>query len=252
MTTLAQLLGLRKTGDKVVERKVTTIYHDFQRPGLFEGVEGHYTPFADDATEADRLPPRRELIQRDAEQLMRDTAETTTLSWDRTASIEFTNANATTTLVLPNGTEVENMTPTMLLWLEQQLSYMLTELKAIPTLDHTVNWSSDRDTGHDAFVTDPVTTYRQMKVRKSHVLWEPPDASYKQPAQVEAYTVDEAIGSWSTIRLSRALPPRRKQELLDRLQKVHDAVKSARLKANETEVVNVKVGTAVWDYVLGD
>lgn len=252
MTTLAQLLGFRKTGDKIIERKITGLYHDLQRPGYFEGVEGHYTPFADDATDADRLPPRRELIQRDTEQVVRDTAEAATISWDRTASIEFTNSLATTTVELPNGVVVENMTPTMLLWLEQQISYMLTELKAIPTLDPTVNWSSERDTGHDAFVTEPVTTYRQAKVRKSHVLWEPPDASYKQPAQVEAYTVDEPIGSWSTVRLSRAMPPRRKQELLDRLQKVHDAVKAARLKANETEIVNVKVGSAVWDYVLGD
>lgn len=252
MPNLSQVLGFRKTADKLAQDIQTRVYHLLQKPGLFDGAVATYTPLNDDATEAEKLPPRNELVQQDVGALLAEFAKISVEQWDRSGAIEYTNSKVLIPVTLPNGVVVENMTPTHLLWLEHQVSHLIHNVvPAIPTLDTSVAWSAERTSEHDAYVSDPVKTFRMAKVRKNHVQWEPPSPEYKQQPQIETYTADEPVGSWLTTRLSKAMPAKDKAELLERCIRLHDAIKSARLKANEAEVENAPHGQAMWDYLLG-
>ena len=63
-------------------------------------------------------------------------------------------------------------------------------------------------------------------------------------------TEDVTTGHWELVKISGALPKPRKEELLNKTNKLIDAVKVAREEANNQAVVEQKVGTQLFDYLL--
>lgn len=135
---------------------------------------------------------------------------------------------------------------TYLLFLEKQLVDLHTFVKKLPVLDAAESWSFDDST--DTWRTDPVRTIRTKKVPRNHVKAE---ATEKHPAQVEVYYEDIAVGYWTTVKFSGALPARRVNELVERVEKLQQAVKYAREEANGTEVTDRRVGDVVFRYLFG-
>ena len=99
----------------------------------------------------------------------------------------------------------------------------------------------------DWWKTDPVRTIRTKKVPRNHVKAE---ATEKHPAQVEVYYEDIPVGYWTTVKFSGALPARRVNELVDRVEKLQHAVKFAREEANNMEITDQRVGGVVFDYLF--
>ena len=97
-------------------------------------------------------------------------------------------------------------------------------------------------------VTDAVQTTRTKKIPRNHVKSE---ATEKHPAQVEVYYEDIAVGYWTTVKFSGALPARRVNELLERVLALQTAVKFAREEANNTEVTDQHIGGAIFGYLFG-
>src|SRR5205085_5692244 len=112
----------------------------------------------------------------------------------------------------------------------------------LPTLDASETWAFDASA--DCFATEPVQTVRTKKIPRNHVKAEATD---KHPAQVEVYYEDVTVGYWRTIKFSGALPTKRVNELLERVEKLQQAVKFAREEANSLEVEEQKAGKAVFD-----
>ncbi|MBC8142472.1 MAG: hypothetical protein H7Y38_13640, partial [Armatimonadetes bacterium] len=71
------------------------------------------------------------------------------------------------------------------------------------------------------------------------------------PAQVEVYYEDVSVGNWRTVKYSGALPAKRVNDLLERVEKLQTAVKFAREEANNLEVTDQKVGAKVFQYLFG-
>ena len=92
-------------------------------------------------------------------------------------------------------------------------------------------------------------TVRTKKIPRNHVKAE---ATEHHPAQVEVYYEDVAVGYWRTVKFSGALPARRVNELLERVERLQQAVKFAREEANNLEVEDQKVGEKVFQYLFGD
>ena len=68
---------------------------------------------------------------------------------------------------------------------------------------------------------------------------------------VEVYYEDVTVGYWRTVKFSGALPARRVNELLERVEKLQQAIKFAREEANNAEAPEVKVGDKVFNYIFG-
>jgi len=92
-----------------------------------------------------------------------------------------------------------------------------------------------------------VQTTKTKKIPRNHVKAEATD---KHPAQVEVYYEDVVVGYWRTVKFSGALPASRVKELLDRVDKLQQAVKFAREEANNSEVTDQHIGDRFFAYLL--
>ncbi len=119
-------------------------------------------------------------------------------------------------------------------------------MKKLPVLDPSETWLRDPST--DTWATEPALTVKTKKVPRNHVKAEATD---KHPAQVEVYYEDVIVGTWRTVKFSGALPAARVNELLERVERLQEAVKFAREQANSAEAKEVAVGETVLRWILG-
>jgi hypothetical protein len=64
-------------------------------------------------------------------------------------------------------------------------------------------------------------------------------------------SLDKTAGHWTTIHMSGALPEKKRDAIVVRIEALRDAVKVAREKANDIEVEFINdFGPAVLDYIF--
>jgi hypothetical protein len=76
-------------------------------------------------------------------------------------------------------------------------------------------------------------------------------ATPEHPAQIAGVTKDVFVGTWNTTKLSNAWPAQKRAATLERVRVLKDAVIKAREEANGAEIVNQKIGEAIFKYILG-
>lgn len=242
MPKLNQIIAVEKGLKSRTEAAITKLYHDLQKPALFAGLSRKYTPVDDGG---DTLPPESTLVQKNAHATFDIAAEHLTKLIDVVATKERGNTLAVANVTVDGQVVVASATVPFLLFLEKKLIDLRTMVSKAPVLDPSEDWH--RDTDFAGWRTDPVETTRTRKVPKTLVRY---PATDKHPAQTEVYTVDEIVGRWATVKSSGALSPAERTRLLERIDTLSDAVKQAREEANSTDVEQVHVGEAVFDFLL--
>jgi hypothetical protein len=115
----------------------------------------------------------------------------------------------------------------------------------LPVLSNDENWKLDEVAG--LYKTDDIVTNRTVKVQKPLVLY---PATDKHPAQTQLVTEDVTAGSWNTVKQSGAIPADRRTALLDRIERVLNAVKEAREEANGAEAPKVAAGNPLLGFIF--
>jgi hypothetical protein len=243
VTKLNQIIAVEKGVKSKSAQELTAAGQDLQKPTLLSGISRTYQPKDEDG---EQLPPESTRVQVKAEDVLRTTAATLTRLFDVTATKDWANCDARADVVVAGTPLLRDVPVTYLLFLEKQLVDLHAFVRKLPVLDSAESWTQDPST--DAWRTEPVRTVRTKKVPRNHVKAE---ATAEHPAQVEMYFEDVAVGYWTTVKFSGALPARRINELLDRIEKLQNAVKFAREEANSAEVTDRTVGAVVFDYLLG-
>lgn len=242
MTKLNQIVAVEKGVKAAVRDDVTKVYHKLQKPVLLAGISRKYQPKND---EGETLPEENTKVQLTADQVLYEASKSFTRLFDVTATKDFANTKAKASVVVDGNALVLDAPVPYLLFLEKQLTDLHTFVTKLPVLDPSETWTFDSNAG--AFRADTVETTRTKKVPRNHVKAEATD---RHPAQVELYYEDVVVGTWATTKFSGALPGNRVRDLLDRVEKVQEAVKFAREEANVTEVDDKHVGQAVFDYLF--
>ncbi|MGE7391173.1 hypothetical protein ACQKM2_37465 [Streptomyces sp. NPDC004126] len=242
MPKLNQIIAVEKGVKSKSLQELSQAHHDVQKPALLAGISRTYQPKDE---EGEQLPPESTRVQVKAEDVLRATANTLTRLFDVTATKDWANRTAAADVVVDGSVLLAQVPVPYLLFLEKQLTDLNTFVRKLPVLDASESWNVDPST--DSWKTDPVRTIRTKKVPRNHVKAE---ATEKHPAQVEVYYEDVAVGYWTTVKFSGALPARRVNELLDRVERLQQAVKFAREEANGTEVTDQRVGDAVFGYLF--
>lgn len=243
MGKLCQVIAAEKGLKQAVLRDVTDIYQQLQKAPLLSGIRRTYQPKDE---EGDRLPSEVTRVQLTVESAMVKVKERLTELFDVTATKEEGNRGAEADIVVDGKVIAAKVPVTYLLFLEKQLTDIATFVKKLPTLDPSESWTWDKNQG--CFVTEPAGTLRTKKVFRNHVKAE---ATEKHPAQVEVYSEDVPIGTWTTVKMSGAITPTYAQELARRVEQLQIAVKAAREEANALEVKPVKIGHQIFDYLFG-
>jgi hypothetical protein len=162
------------------------------------------------------------------------------------ATQEKGNTTAVADVIVEGQAILACVPVSLLLFLEKQLVDIHTLIGSLPTLSDDKTWSWD--TAKSCWVTDVEQTAKGQKKIKPIVKY---DATKEHPAQTDLITVDETVGYWSTVHLSGALPKDRKIVMIQKVERLQDAVKVAREVANGLEVVQEKVmGDSVLNYIF--
>ena len=163
---------------------------------------------------------------------------------DATVQKEVTNMGTSAFVVVSGEVILKDLPATALLNLESKLATLRGVYVSIPTNDTTERWEWDSQQG--VYVSVPKESRRTKKVPKSLVGYE---ATKEHPAQIQYYTEDVPEGTWTTFKRSGMLSPSQKRVILERLDELIRAVKTARQRANDTEASKVQVAQVIQDFL---
>lgn len=243
MTKLNQIIAVEKGVKSQTTRIETDLYHQLEKKPLFSGLSRVYTP--KDEEDGDQLPPEAVSVQIKTNEVL--TALTGALARliDLTATKDAANTAARSDIKV-DGTVVASAVPvTTLMFLEKELEKLAAFVGRLPVLDPAVSWTYDPARG--VHVAEPVSTVRTKKVPRNHVLYE---ATKEHPAQVQMFTEDVVVGTWTKTEFSGALPADTIAAINTRLEKLRTAVKFAREEANTIEVTDAHYAETLLAYLF--
>lgn len=239
---LNQILAIEKGVKKRTADTITELHRVSANGAVFSGITKTYEVLKEGNLPQ---PPQSMKVQRIAEEMFDEAKKALTELFDVTATKDWGNQLAKADLVVDGQAILKGVPATYLLFLDKQLSDLRDLIGKCATLDESVDWSADPNSG--LFRSAPVKSHTTNKVQEPIVVV---PATEHHPAQVQVMTRDVVVGEWTTVRHSGALPLPRKKLLLERVQKLLDAVKVALEAANMTEVENQRVGANVLDYIF--
>jgi hypothetical protein len=242
MARLNQIVAIEKGIKSRSFQELTEAHHALQKPALLSGISRTYRPKDE---EGEQLPPESTRVQIKAQEIIRQTTEILSRLFDVTATKDSGNTKAMADVLVDGKVLLSQVPITYLLFLEKQLVDLHTFIKKLPILDASETWTFDASA--DAWATEPVQTVRTKKIPRNHVKAE---ATEHHPAQVEVYYEDVAVGYWRTVKFSGALPAQRVNDLLERVERLQEAVKFAREEANNFEVEDQEVGEKIFKYLF--
>jgi len=240
---LNQVIALTNGLKERSKRRQTTAYQKLQKEALLTGISRTYRPKDDDG---DVFPPERKRVQYTVKTGLADTQEALTSLFDMVATLDVANCEATASVVVDGDVIIEKIPVTYLLFLDKELKDIRTQVAKLPILDPAETWTWSEEA--NAYATDPHETTKTKKVLKNHIKYE---ATKEHPAQVETYSEDVIIGTWETVAFSGAIPQAEKNEIIVRVDKLLDAVKSARECANGTVAKKQTVAKSIFKYLFG-
>ncbi len=168
---------------------------------------------------------------------------------------EATNQLAKADIVVNGEIIAEAVPATYLLGLEKRLTDLRKMYDNIPTLQVGVEWIKDDTQREGIFKTvHPEIRFKTKKKFQHQVLVPaqfPKDGEGGQslPAQIEKWEDTVNIGKFTKIYWSGMLTSAQKSELLERFDKLIQAVKKARQKANTQEVVKEKIASKLMNFI---
>lgn len=239
---LNQILAIEKGTKSRVFGEISKLHNAVQRASALNGFSKTYRPKDE---EGDRYPPERQRVQLIATETLRQAGRLLSELFDVTASKDWANTTAKADVVVEGEVLLEQVPATYLLFVEKQLGDLRTLITKIPVLDQADAWTLDE--GSQLYKTEPTETSRTKKVQRPIVLY---PATPEHPAQTQLISEDQVVGTWVTVKHSGALPATRKAELLDRIERLSNAVKFAREQANSVEATRREVGERIFRYLL--
>ncbi len=160
---------------------------------------------------------------------------------------EATNQLAKASIVIDGEVIAKDIPATTLLGLESSLLEWKKCLHTIPTLDPAVPWK------HDDVKGCYVSTMGAKTVKEKSTEWQiVAPATKEHKSQVKEIVKSTETGTLSGEAHSSMYTVAKKSEILDRLDNLLNAVKQARSRANDTEVVDINIGHNLTKFIFGD
>lgn len=166
--------------------------------------------------------------------------------WDAVLQKDLTNQAAVADIILAGTVIASNIPATFLLGLETKLGELRKVYEAIHTLPPGVNWVLDTQEKAGVYKSTDNVTYKTEKDMEFKIMAE---ATKEHPAQVAQLAKTNNVGRYDTTRWSGLLTPLEKAMRLQRIDQLLIAVKKARQRANNTEVVVDTIGRRLFEFI---
>lgn len=239
---LHEVVAIRKGVKSRTYAELTELHKKAQKADLYSGMTRDFQPIDDDG---ETFPSESKVVQQLATDVLKRVRKIRSKFIDIEATQDYGNLMAKADVEVGGQTLLEDVPATLLIFLEKELTDLHTFVANMPTLDDSKVWNKDPNS--NLFRTESARTHKTKKVQRAIVLY---DATEEHPAQTQLITEDQTIGHWSTVYTSGALPVPRKEELLERIDTLRNAVKRARSRANDTEVAEREIADALFGYLF--
>ncbi len=239
---LNQVIALVAGKKTKAQKLLTTIHHSWHKDRI-AGITRTYKPIEE---EGEVFPPESKIVQLRVINALQVVQKEIEDFLNIVATQEYANTEARANVVIGDDVILLNVPVSALLFLEKQLIDLHTLASNLPTLSTDKVWKMDE--AKNCWVTKPESTVRTQKKVEVIVKY---DATPEHPAQTELINIDRTIGHWTTIHLSGALPETAKDAVVERIEKLQDAVKVAREEANSKDVDIVEnFGKSILSYIF--
>lgn len=235
---LHELLAAEQERKGLADRLRSHVVEGFRSGSThFMGQRRTFRPFAVDEDAGhgagERLEAETRIVKTVPEELGRLMA-----GWGKALDlahlIDQANTEAKADVSVEGEVVLARVPATFLLQLEKRLREIRTVFKEVPTFDPVRRWEGDPGADKEHVLrAEPTVTIRKQRQRKYNVMVE---ATKEHPAQVDVVEVDEPVGEIRTHEWTGMISPRRKAALLEQVDTLIAAVKTARSRANEVEV----------------
>lgn len=242
--TIAVESELANVDKKLRDESIRT----FNKESLFMGQLRELNMF-DDASSHLNTTERQELtstVDENLEYLMPHIAR----HWDVVAQKDATNQAAVADVVIGDKTILKGISAMTLLGLETKFKELRKVFEAIPTLAPGVSWVIDKQERPGIYKTEH--DEHSFKTEKDIQFKTAAPATKEHPEQVAQLPTTTNVGKYDVTKWSGMYSPARKAQVLDQLDVLRNAIKRARMRANNTEIVDVKLGTTLLAYILQD
>jgi len=170
--------------------------------------------------------------------------------WDTLHTKELTNQTAKADVVVDGVVVIANAPAVFLLGLENKLKRLREVYDAIPTLPPGFEYVLDPESGAGVYkLKEPIKDVKVVKATKHVQLKQSTD---KHPDTWVTTETTENIGEYTNQKFYGVLSVADKAALLLRYDKFLMAVKDARQRANDVQVVQGNSAEAIFRYLHGD
>jgi len=247
MSKLHEILAVEKDKENVARKLTTESIRTLGKENLFSGSLRELKMF-DDALSFNNTTEKQTLtttVSENLEYLIDPVAE----HWDTVLQKDLTNQAALADIVIDGNTIATGLPATFLLGMEKKLNDFRILLESVHTLAPGIKWIPDNSNAKkDVFVSSD--TEKTFKTVKDVEFKTAAPATKEHPAQVVQVSVTKNVGEFETTKWSGLLTPVDKAEKIARLDKLLAAVKKARQRANNVNIVKGAVGNTMLQYVI--
>lgn len=238
---LAVESDVESTYKKVVDEAIVTFT---KRTDHFMGQHKDLKMFADDK-QNENLSEHKELVTTVGSKLdyVKDYI---TRYLDVVLQKEKTNQAAAADLIVDGKVLAKDLPATFLLGMETKLKRVREMYEAVPTLPPGVKWTEDAQLGKGIFTATLDDKLKTAKTFQHKILVPPTD---KHPAQIEKWEEQIPVGRYITTVQYGMLTPAKKSDYIGKIDKLIQACKSARQRANCEEIKHAEIGKNIMDFI---
>lgn len=241
---LAVEKGLELTAKKLTDETKKTLKKD----NLFKGSVKSLVMASEDEQKWNTVESFK--LETTVDENLGYTKEAIVDYWDSVLQKDKTNQLAKADIVTDDGVVIaKNVPVSFLLGLETKLNDYRKILDAIPTLPPGIRWEEDPQERPGVYVAKNDSI--QFKTEKELEFKEASPATKEHPAQIAQVNVTKNVGTYTTINHCGMLSPFEKARRIRNHETMLRAVKKARQRANNQEIVIANIGKIVLDYIDG-
>jgi len=241
---LSQVLALQQGRKESIDKEISQLATASTKLDQLTGFVNQYQALNEEDHE--QFSDEAKKVQAIAPDILSRLSQLIAEEVDIEATKDNTNCFARADIILSGIVWAKDVPVTTLLYLEKRLTAWRAIISKIPMLDASENWTPDT-TQQGLWRSETRKTHRTKKVPKPITL---APATTEFPAQVQMIAEDQVVGYYHKVILSGALPATRWAQLMQQANQLIDAVRMAREQANTVPAQDLKIGQAIFDYLM--
>jgi hypothetical protein len=237
---IAQITDTKKRAEGIKK----SVYQKLQKATLFVATLKEYTPLVEGGIQY--TSEGTSIVPESVPLLLDEFNEAVSKLLNEMATQDWGNTKAKADVIIDDIVIVKDAPVTFLMALQSQLIDYRTLFDHVPTLSPVDKW--EYNAGQMVWSTPATITNKEQVIKEWVPIFQPTE---HHPGEAKEVSRTKLEGTWESRKFSTALLPSHRKELLQRVDRLIEAVKVAREEANRIQVEPKDVATSIIGYLMG-